>query len=280
MYDAPMRASDNIIQSLWVGSRLNALAQLSLASFLAHGHPVHLYTYGPVKGVPKGVTVMDANTIMPYDPNITVKEGFGKGSVGPFANWFRYQLLVDRGGIWTDTDVVCLTPWISLPKRYIASERVNSTSPGQPDTHATCCVLRFPPGDPFMVYCLEQAQQQGGDNLSWGLTGPRLIERALAKFPEYRDAVFVPDIICSLNPWDVAHLIKPNSPWQPSKNAIGVHCWQECWRHSMSDLKTRPLLEQWHYWLHPTQTLHVNRRYPTTTHVGQWQAQYADLARA
>ena len=36
------------IQFLWVGPRLSRLEQLSLQSFVSHGHPVHLFTYGPV----------------------------------------------------------------------------------------------------------------------------------------------------------------------------------------------------------------------------------------
>ncbi len=47
------------IQFLWVGPSLSRLEQLSLASFVYHGHDVHLYTYEDVQGIPDGVTVKD-----------------------------------------------------------------------------------------------------------------------------------------------------------------------------------------------------------------------------
>ncbi len=34
------------------------------------------------------------------------------GSLGSFSDWFRYRLLKERGGIWADTDVVCLAPLV------------------------------------------------------------------------------------------------------------------------------------------------------------------------
>ena len=36
------------IQSLWIGGELSPMEQLSIASFLAHGHEYHLYSYGEV----------------------------------------------------------------------------------------------------------------------------------------------------------------------------------------------------------------------------------------
>ena len=277
-YNSQMNVSPNAlpsIQCLWVGERLNRLARLSLASFIAHGHSVHLYTYAPVKNLPTGVTVMDANAILPYNKQITITEGFGQGSIAPFSDWFRFKLLHDRGGIWADTDVVCLTPWANLPEYVIASERVPPDALSLPHSQATSCVLRFPLGDPFMAYCLQQVEHRlAQGELTWGVIGPHLIETALAEFPDYHDRVLAPEVMCSLNTWEVSQLIKPNTHWKPSPHALGVHCWQELWRYSMSTLKARPLWEQSYYWLHPTRTLNVHRRYPRTTPLGHWQAQY------
>ena len=65
---------------LWIGSRLSALERLSIASFLANGHPVHLYAYGPIEGIPAGTTLRDAREILPESEVFTYSEGFGKGS--------------------------------------------------------------------------------------------------------------------------------------------------------------------------------------------------------
>ncbi len=265
-----------IIQCLWVGDRLNGLARLALASFVHHGHPVHLYTYGPVKNVPAGVTLMDADAIIPYQPiELPPTYGFGQGSIAPFSDWFRYKLLYDRGGFWVDTDMICMRPWADLPATLISSERLPESERSTQEAHANCGVLRFPAGDPFLKHCLAQAEIRiHHDKLTWGSIGPRLVEEAFSIFPEYAAYRLPPEAFCSLDNWEVARLIEPNSPWHPDPEALAVHCWHELWRHSMSTLKTLPWHERWFYWLNPTRTLHTDRCYPLTTHMGQWQAQY------
>jgi len=116
----------NAIQMLWIGERLSTLERLSIASFRANGHPVHLYTYGPVAGVPEGTEIRDAAEVLTRDLIFRNPPGFGEGSFAGFSNLFRYKLLLDRGGIWCDCDVVCLRPFdfISRGPLLTASERL------------------------------------------------------------------------------------------------------------------------------------------------------------
>ena len=53
-----------IVQSLWVGNSLSNMEVCCIKSFLKHGFTFHLYTYEPVKRIPKGTIVKDANEIM------------------------------------------------------------------------------------------------------------------------------------------------------------------------------------------------------------------------
>jgi hypothetical protein len=96
---------DNTIQSLWVGDRLSKIEILSIQSFVANGHPYHLYLYSDVAGIPAGITVKDANEIIPREHVFRTK-----GSLSIFADWFRQELLFARGGYWVDLDIVCLKP--------------------------------------------------------------------------------------------------------------------------------------------------------------------------
>jgi len=41
------------------------MEHLSITSFLANGHQFHLYAYDSIAGLPAGVTIMDANQILP-----------------------------------------------------------------------------------------------------------------------------------------------------------------------------------------------------------------------
>ena len=57
----------DIIQSVWIGDRLSTMEQLAIQSFLDHGHPFHLYTYGPIANVPAGTTVKSGTAILAAD---------------------------------------------------------------------------------------------------------------------------------------------------------------------------------------------------------------------
>jgi hypothetical protein len=91
----------------WHGAALSRIERLCMSSFMAHGHTLQLHVYAEPAGVPKGVQLVDAGATLPqkllfhHEPS---------GSVASFADWFRYRVLFDRGGVWADTDVVCLKP--------------------------------------------------------------------------------------------------------------------------------------------------------------------------
>ena len=53
------------IQSFWIGGELSPMEQLSIASFLAHGHGIIFYSYGEVGGLPKGAVLKNAEEILP-----------------------------------------------------------------------------------------------------------------------------------------------------------------------------------------------------------------------
>ena len=55
------------IQMLWVEGPLSPLERLSMQSYLRCGHPVHLYVYRDVTGIPAGVTIVDGRSVLPED---------------------------------------------------------------------------------------------------------------------------------------------------------------------------------------------------------------------
>ena len=113
-HDQPSTEADvsgQVMQALWVGGRLSKLEQLCVRSFLSHGHPFHLYTYGQVADVPTGATIMDANAILPQTKVFQHRRGEERGSYTGFSDWFRWELLYRRGGWWVDMDLVCLHPF-------------------------------------------------------------------------------------------------------------------------------------------------------------------------
>ena len=113
-----MGENNSIVHSLWIGQSLSALELLTLHSFVRHGYNFCLWLYQPLTNVlPEGVELMDANEIIPKDRIFKKKEDdpsfkVGKGSYGTFSDIFRYKLLYDKGGIWTDMDITCLKPYV------------------------------------------------------------------------------------------------------------------------------------------------------------------------
>ncbi|MEO8451929.1 MAG: glycosyltransferase [Gemmatimonadota bacterium] len=114
-----------------------------MASFVAQGHPLHLYAYTVPRAVPEGVTLVDARTVLDHKHLFRHRQ---TGSVSPFSDWFRYRLLFDRGGIWSDADVICLRPLLyDRPEVYAWQEQ-----------RSVCgALLGLPPGHPLSAWMLE-----------------------------------------------------------------------------------------------------------------------------
>jgi hypothetical protein len=212
------------IQGLWIGSALSTMERLSIASFLRHGHPYHLYVYGEVVNVPAGTEIRDGNQILPAS---LIFEYRRDKSVSAFSNFFRYKLLLERGGWWADTDVVCLAPFDFARPYVFASEPA-----GAGETPATA-VMRAPAGSPLMARAWEVCQGKDREALVWGEVGPRLLRELVAVFSLERwlepAATFCP---YSWQDWPRA-LAPPAPELAPTTRA--VHLWHEMWRHHGQD---------------------------------------------
>jgi len=103
-----------IIQGLWIGDILSRFEYNSIKSYVNLEYTYHLYTYSKVENIPEGVIIKDANEIL-HSSNIFYYEG----SIAPFSDLFRYKLLYERGGVWTDCDIICLRRFPIHKEKYI-----------------------------------------------------------------------------------------------------------------------------------------------------------------
>lgn len=94
------------VATLWVGDRLDWMAQLALASFAHRGHEVTLYRVGAFDdpGI-DGVTLREASEIY-TDPELVLN----RTRPAVFADIFRLHMIRDTGAIWFDTDALCHRP--------------------------------------------------------------------------------------------------------------------------------------------------------------------------
>ena len=107
-----------VVQSLWVGNPLSDIETYCIRSFQNQGHTFHLYTYGDVKNIPKGVKVLDGNLIMPEKEVFQLKSTFL-----PFSDIFRYKMLYEKGGYWVDMDMICIKKLDFTEPYVFSSER-------------------------------------------------------------------------------------------------------------------------------------------------------------
>lgn len=195
------------VQSLWVGGELSKMEQTSINSFLNKGHDYHLYTYGHVKGVPKGVDVKEAGKIFPKTKYVEEKS---KESA-TFSNKFRYKLLKNKGGIWVDADIICLRPF-NFEKEYVfASERVERQSKWDFDLPArpVGCVIKSPKQSKIIDYCLQESEKFNSKRVEWGKIGTRLVGKAVEKF-NMQEFVAPFWKFCPISWWNWRALISEN----------------------------------------------------------------------
>lgn len=117
------RMHKSTFNGFWHGPELGPMRTACLASFVGMGHRYELYTYEPVK-VPKGVVIRDANTILPLEDVFYFDNPFtNKKDIGPFSDLFRFKLLMEKGGWWSDVDAFCLSKSIATADRAWAQEK-------------------------------------------------------------------------------------------------------------------------------------------------------------
>jgi hypothetical protein len=189
---------------------------------------VRLYTYGDVEGIPGGVLQQDARAVMPAGRVFTHGEGFGKGSYAAFSDLFRYKLLRDHGGLWSECDVVCLRPFdfTGQGAYAVASERVH------PDAGAgerlSGCVLAAPAGSEAFHECHDACADADMNSIAWGDFGADLLTRILRSRGLERHALPVA-AICPVDWWQAPRLVQADAP--AHDGAYAIHFWNEVWRY-------------------------------------------------
>ncbi|HEY0157926.1 MAG TPA: glycosyltransferase [Thermoanaerobaculia bacterium] len=216
--------TSDVVQSLWIGPRLSAMERLSIESFLRHGHEFHLYTYGDVEGVPAGAVVRDGREILPAERIFFYKDF---PSVSGFSNYFRYKLLLERGGWWVDADMVCLRPFAFDRDHVFASELSKGV------VHVSSGAIHAPRGSEAMAFAWETCNAKDPQSLRWGETGPSLVAEAVERFG-LQDAVHPPETFCPFPYTDWHRLLDADAPPIPEESAA-VHLWNEMWRREGAD---------------------------------------------
>jgi len=210
-----------IVQALWIGSRLSVMERLSICSYLEQGHPFHLYTYDDVENIPAGAVVRDGREILPADEIFCYQRGFGKGSFSAFSNCFRYKLLLERGGWWSDLDSVCLRP-LDFAGEHVAGYERHPEG----DQRIASGLMKVPPGSPLMKFCWEASWQVDRSTVRWGQIGPALLAKAVRELNVSLQTL-EPSVFYPINYWQVWELVRQH---ELPADCSAIHLWNSQWR--------------------------------------------------
>ena len=211
-----MGLDDNrVVQGLWIGSELSVMEKLSIRSFLDNGHEYHLYTYGDLPNVPLGTVIKDGNEILPASAIFQYKD---RPYYSAFSNFFRYKLLLERGGWWVDSDTVCLRHF-DFPEEYVISSQKNAAGE-VPNVGA----IKAPRNSDAIAYAWTVCQTKERNELVWGETGPQLMAEVVERY-RLQDYVKPYYVFC---PIEWRKLLVPYLIGVP-EGAYAIHLWNSMW---------------------------------------------------
>lgn len=146
-----------LVNALWLGKDyLSPLEILTVNSFVRHGAEFHLWTYEPIRNVPAQAVVRDGNEILPQERIFRYPEnmllGLGAGSFVGFSELFRYKVLYEIGGWWSDMDVTCLKPLSLIETDYFFRFHGVLSVVGN--------IMKCPPKSELMRLCFDRAEKE------------------------------------------------------------------------------------------------------------------------
>ncbi len=216
-----MDPSNKIVQGFWHGS-LTTMERLSMRSFIAHGHELHLYVYDQPTGVPAGVILKDAREILPESEMATFR------CAQQFSDWFRIKLLLDKGGWNTDLDNVLLKPLDFESEFVFYRDHDEST--------ISLALAKAPAGASILQHCHDYIAALSIDErsrLSWQAIGSDFICGAveyfdLAEFVQ-RGYIFDP-----VQHEHVRDLVDPTATFDLA-DSYSIHLFHAAWNNGPED---------------------------------------------
>ncbi len=181
-----------------------------------------MYTYNNLE-VPEGVELRDASDILDQKTIFKYKD---YDSYAAFANLFRYKLLFEVGGIWVDTDIICLKPLRFNKNTIFAGQRLKAGG-----SCANNNVIKVRKGNIIMKECLQYSMSVDNENLKWGETGPSLLSKVLLR-KKLIKAIAHPILFNPIDWWNWQILLQKHIDYKFSPISYSIHLWNEMWRRN------------------------------------------------
>lgn len=224
-----MSATSYVVHFLWVSGCLSELELLCIKSYAKNGFDVILWHYGPVDNCPSYIQMKDGREILEESRVFKCKNG----SFAAFADLFRYKVLSLYGGIWSDTDVVCLVScekFKQVQRPFFVSEKIN----GITSVNNNLIFWPYPEKGDFVDLAFAFADRFNIEKLEWGDCGPKLLHSFVLNYPHMAPAVMEP-LFCNSIPYDSCPAMLLDKECKLNPKAFFLHCYNETWRRAGRD---------------------------------------------
>jgi len=154
--------------AFWMGGDLSPMEQACLQSFVARGQDVTLFSYDAIANAPPGVRRQNAAEIV--DPGRIGRFIYASTpNIAHFSDYFRLKMFEIVGLTWIDSDVVLVDPqrMPSWPGGLVGREKQG----GFNNAVLYICDVHL------QRKLISEVEQLEGQDLTWGETGPRLLDR-------------------------------------------------------------------------------------------------------
>jgi hypothetical protein len=158
-----------------MGGDLSPLEQACLQSFAAQGYDVTLFSYEGVANVPASLRRADAAEIVDraWAQRFVYR---GKPDLSHFSDYFRYKMFETAALTWIDSDMVLIDP-----KEMPAGR---TTLVGRERQGSLNGAILYVADARLQGAFLREVEQLEGKDLSWGQTGPLLLDRYAAQLAQ------------------------------------------------------------------------------------------------
>jgi hypothetical protein len=189
------------VHMLWVSGELSRLARLSLASFRGNGYRVTLWSYDPARL--EGAR--DAAEILPLPAEDAANMAY-------LTSLFRYRVLAERGGIWSDMDIVALAKAPPIEARpLVASEKRRPFRYAEPTathhslTQVTNCFMANPSPQPGDLWhrAMDHVAALNPEQRTWENVGPHMLSGLMLKEPAEDIDILPPEMVDPVAWWNV-----------------------------------------------------------------------------
>lgn len=195
-----MDNSNKIINCFWHG-KLNETSLISMHSFHAQQHSVYLWCYNHPKNIPAFIVVKDASEIVPKDVFLkwfpqNDNSDYRMTRLPTFACYFRYKLLYEKGGWWSDVDIFCLKPFNFSSKHIFCEQPIDPENINKLFL-ITNAIFKTPKHSLLLSNLLKEIEPKAvkAEIPEWGVWGPRMFTKYILELAfdyDLQKKVFMP----------------------------------------------------------------------------------------